>query len=64
MVIKAKPPPRNISRLFSEIADLKSKTLPARPMNNTMTPIITLSKLVLVISGWKNPESNAKNAIR
>ena len=53
-----------ITFLLSEVAALYSKTPPARPTNNTNTPIITPSKLVQVIIGWKNPASNAKNAIR
>ena len=32
--------------------------------NRIRIPMPTISKLVFVINGWKNPESNAKNTIR
>ena len=64
IAISANPPPRNIPLLFSEVAALYNNTPPARPTNNTKTPTTTLSKLVLVISGWKNPANNAKNATK
>jgi hypothetical protein len=59
-VIKINPPPKNIALLFSDVVALYSKTPPTRPKNNIKTPPITPSKLVYVISGWKNPASNAK----
>jgi hypothetical protein len=40
---------------------LYTKIAPSRPTNNTTTPEITLSNEFPVISGWKNPASNAKN---
>ena len=48
-------------RCFSEVADLYTRIPPTRPTNNTTTPEITLSNGLPVISGWKNPASNAKN---
>ncbi len=51
IIIKVNPPAKNIPRLFSDVADLYSKTPPARPTNNIKTPNITPSKLVSVISG-------------
>ena len=42
----------------------ESKTPPASPKNNIKTPPITPSKLVYVISGWKNPASNAKKTTK
>jgi hypothetical protein len=43
--------PSKIPLFFSNWVDLYKKTPPARPTNNTKTPTITLSKLVLVIIG-------------
>ena len=59
-MIKINPPPKNIVLLLSEVVALYNKTPPARPKNNIKIPPITPSKLVYVISGWKNPASNAK----
>ncbi len=64
MAISPNPPPKKIPLLLSEVAALYTKTPPARPMNKTSVPVITLSKLVSVIIGWKKPASNAKNTIR
>lgn len=61
---RTNPPPKKIGLLFSEVAALYNRIAPARPMNKTITPIITNSKPVFVIIGWKNPASKAKNATR
>jgi hypothetical protein len=64
MAINPNPPPRNILLLFSEVIDLYTRMLPINPINKTVTPKMTISKPELVIKGLKNPESNAKNAIK
>ena len=49
--LKINPEPKNISFFVSDTVALYNMTPPASPKNKTEVPIITISKLKLLING-------------